>query len=104
MSMTTRKFFFDEVTVDGNVELDFLKTRLNKLNIKTFDMYRIDAVTAGRPDLVSLKYYGTYDLGWLICEHNKFKDPINDLSIGRVIQIPSLTEYYQFYNRNTRKV
>lgn len=100
--MTVRKFFFKEVDVDGNRELDYLTNKLPKLDVDTVEFYRIDNVTAYRPDLISLKYYGNYDLAWLICEHNDIMDPIMDFHPGRVIKIPSITEYYQFYNRNTR--
>lgn len=104
MSMTIRKYFFDEVEVNGNKEIDYLSTRLTGMSLSTVDTHRVSAVTAGRLDLISVIFYGTYDLGWLICEHNQLKDPVGDVFVGRVLKIPSITEYYQYYNRNTRKV
>lgn len=104
MSMTERKYFYDEVTIDKNVELDYLTTRLKDLDLETVDLFTVDNVTEFRPDLISLKCYGTYHLGWLIAEHNGFMDPVNDFYSGRSIKIPGITDYYQFYNRNSRKV
>lgn len=103
MSITTRKYFYSEETVDGNKELDYLTTTLSEMDLRTQDFYTVDAATEHRPDLISLRYYGNYDLGWLLCEHNNFQDPLTDFYIGRRVAIPSLTEYYQYYNRNTRK-
>jgi hypothetical protein len=102
--LTIRKYFYDEVTVNGSKELDYLTTRLNTMELNSATFYRVDIVTEKRPDLISMKFYGTYHLGWLIAEHNNLQDPIEDLVMGLVIKIPSITEYYQYYNRNSRKV
>lgn len=102
MAITLRKYYYDEVTVDGNKELDYLTSRLNGMSLETRDFHRIDAVTEDRPDLISLKYYGNYHLGWLIAEHNNILDPVEGFKINTVLRIPSLDEYYQYYNRNTR--
>lgn len=102
MSMTTREFYYDVATVNGNKELDYLTSRLNKNTLNTREFFTVDAVTENRLDLISLKYYGNYDLGWLIVEHNNILDPIEGIRIGMVLKIPALDEYYQFYNRNTR--
>lgn len=103
MSITTRKFFYDEGSVNGRKELDYLTTRLNTIQLESVTFFRVDVVTEKRPDLISVKFYGTYDLGWMIAEHNNIQDPIEGFTAGLVIKIPSITEYYQFYNRNTRK-
>lgn len=102
--MTVRKYFFDEAEVDNNRELDLLTNRLPPMKLSTMEFYRVDNATAYRPDLISLKYYGNYDLGWLICEQNDILDPLTEFYPGRVVKIPSITEYYQYYNRNTRGV
>lgn len=103
MSITVRKYFYEEATVDGNKELDYLTSTLLDIDLRTQEFYTVDATTENRPDLISLMYYGNYDLGWLLCVHNKFQDPLTDFYVGRRVAIPSLTEYYQYYNRNTRK-
>jgi len=103
MSLTNRKYFHFPVEVDGALELDYLQSTLPAMELATQEFYVVDASTEHRPDLISLRYYGNYDLGWLLCEHNQFQDPLLDFYIGRRVKIPSLTEYYQFFNRNSRK-
>jgi len=103
MSLTSRKYFYQQTLADRNTELDYLTTTLNKMKLQTQEFYVIDASTAHRPDLISLKYYGNYDLGWLLCEHNNFQDPLTDFYIGRRVKIPTMIDYYQFFNRNSRK-
>ncbi len=102
MSFTERRHFYREERLDKNVELDYLSSTLNGMRLSTVETYRITAVTAHRPDILSFMYYGTYHLGWLLAHHNDFLDPISDFSEGTLLRIPSLTEYYQYYNRNTR--
>ena len=104
MSFTTRRDFYDVVTVDGIKELDYLTSRLNVMELDTVEYHIVDTVTEYRPDLISLRYFGNYDLGWLIAEHNGFLDTVNEFYCPRVVRIPSLTQYNQYYNRNTRKV
>ena len=102
MSLTIRKYFYQEVDVDGNTELDYLQAPVEQMNFSTQEFYTVDAATENRIDLISFKYYGNYDLGWLIAEHNSILDPITKITIGTVLRIPALDEYYQYYNRNTR--
>lgn len=104
MSFSDRRDFYESAMVDGNLELDYLSSKLPKMSLSTVEYHTVDIVTQYRPDLISLKYYGNYHFGWLIAEHNEFLDPIMDFYSPRVVKIPSLTEYYQFYNRNSRKV
>lgn len=102
--LTTRKYFYQESSVDGNKELDYLTSSLNNMKLESATFYRVDIVTEKRPDLISARFYGTYDLGWLIAEHNNMLDPLEEFTLGRLIEIPSITDYYQYYNRNGRKV
>lgn len=41
---------------------------------------------------ISYKLYGTVDLWRVILEFNGLSDPINDLYVGQVLQIPSKTD------------
>lgn len=104
MSLEQRKYFYTKTTFNDNIEFDYLKTKLINLNLSTIDKYKITAATVNRPDLISNIYYGSYDFGWLIHWHNQIENPINEYYIGRTINIPSLDDYYRFYNRNARKV
>lgn len=102
MTMVTRRYFYESADVDGDKELDYLTSSLNPMSLPTSTYHTVNAATQYRPDLISMLFYNTYDLGWLIADHNNMTDPIEDLTIGRVIKIPAVDDYYRYYNRNTR--
>jgi hypothetical protein len=101
--ITEKKGLFKEVTVNGNKELDYLDSLTKELvqveQLATTDTIRISETVKYRPDLLSLKYYGTYHLGWLIALHNNFLDPIFDFEVGVLVRIPSIEQYQRFYTR-----
>ena len=47
----------------------------------------------GRPDLLSLKFYGTTDLDWFICIANHIKDPFSEIVAGLKIAVPSIFKF-----------
>jgi hypothetical protein len=102
-SMEKRGSFYKKTEDSGSIEYDYLKTRINSINLTTVDTIRITSIYENRPDLISLKYYGSYNYGWLVSMHNEILNPFEDYHIGRVIKIPSLEDYYRFYNRNKFK-
>lgn len=87
-------------TVGSDVELDYLDTNLYKLDLSTIDVFTVTAATQHRPDLISFRYFGTYNMWWLISMHNDFIDGVWDYEIGKDIRIPSKEEYTRFYNVN----
>ena len=102
MALDDRKTFYRKrISPSGNIEIDYLRTRINDMKLRTISRFRITAATAGRPDLISQKAYGSYNFGWLIALHNKMMNPFDEYSVGRTINIPSLDDYYKFYNRNS---
>tara|TARA_Y100001973_G_scaffold98941_1_gene157371 strand:- start:115449 stop:115766 length:318 start_codon:yes stop_codon:yes gene_type:complete len=102
VSIEKRKYMFSVKKLDANYELDYLESPYTDMDLSTSETFRITAPFVGRPDLISMKFFGTYNMGWLICLHNDFMDPINDLEFGIQIKIPDLDEYYQYYNANSR--
>lgn len=102
MSMKERKWFFEEATVNGNIELDYLNPNYIEMDLETATTFVIPKVFENRPDLISLRFYGNYHLGWLIAHHNNFLDPIFDFSFGKEIDIPDLDEYFRFYKAYAR--
>lgn len=101
--ITERGRLFKEATVNGNIELDYLDALTKELvqveQLTTTDTIRVTEAIKYRPDLLSLKYYGTYHLGWLIALHNNFLDPVFDFEVGTLVRIPSLEQYQSFYTR-----
>ena len=50
--------------------------------------YVIENSVQHRPDLISLKFYGTTKLWWVIATENNIQHPIKDLTAGTTIRIP----------------
>ena len=103
MSIQTSKYMYNVQNVDGNFELDYLDSPLPNVDLPTETTIRLTVVMQYRPDLVSLKAFGNYNMGWLIALHNDFLDPIYDFEIGREVKIPNLDSYYRYYNANSRR-
>lgn len=97
MSMSNRLNLYK--TVDN--EKDPLMTALVGMKLTTQQTYTVTGITAARLDLVSYKFYNSFDYGWLIAEHNDILDPFGEVTVGKVLKIPDLMDYFRFYNRNT---
>lgn len=100
--MKKRTDFYSEVVVNNIKERDMLSDSLLNMDIRTIGNYRITSVTEKRPDLISLKFYGSYHYGWLLALHNGFLDSINDFVSGIEIKIPDLSDYYRDYSRRAK--
>ena len=94
------RYFYKEVELDNHLELDYLDTELVNMDIDTIDIFRVESPYEYRPDLISMKVYGDYHYGWLIALHNGFLDPVEEITLGKRVKIPDLTQYIKFYNRN----
>lgn len=98
MSETFRKLLYGQVKVNNTNELDYLNTQLPDMKLSTIDSITINAGIENRPDLISYRFYGNFDYGWLICHHNDIDDPTTGFPISKVINIPSLDDYFKFLN------
>ncbi len=96
-----RKFLYKRETVGGIRELDYLQTELFNQQMDTAFEFTITASTAFRPDLISKQTLSSYHYGWLIMDYNDILDPYEELYVGRVLRIPKLDDYFQFYNENS---
>lgn len=101
--LTNRYSLFKIVEVDNNDEYDLLSSNLSFMNLSTATTFRVPQAAVGRPDLISFKMYETTEYWWLILVHNDIIDPIDELYTGRVLEIPSLNDYYDFYNQNAKR-
>lgn len=99
--ITKRTSFYKTVLVDGNKEFDYLSTPLPDLTYKKEDVsYIVTQSTVGRLDLISMRFYKTPDLWWLIAHVNNIIDPFDDMFVGQELRIPSHIDYYQFFINN----
>lgn len=105
---TTRVVDGERVEVTGtvlpsdDVELDYLNTNILNMNLSTVDTFTVTQATKYRPDLISLRFFGNYNMGWLISLHNGFIEGVFDYEVGVTVNIPSMNEYARFVNRNAR--
>jgi hypothetical protein len=103
MPVTRRFDLYKPIIVDNNKELDYLDTKIyESKTISGFRYYTVVQSTEHRLDLISYIHYNTVDLWWLIAQYNNILDPLTEVVMGKVLQIPALPEYYKFYNSNSK--
>jgi hypothetical protein len=51
--------------------------------------YVVDSFYEGRPDLISVAFYGEPRYWWVITQYNNIIDPIGEIVPGRVLRIPA---------------
>ena len=92
-----KKIWNEEGQVD---ELDFLWSNMSKFTM-TYNpaYYRVISTDAMRPDIISYRMYGTTNYWWVICLVNAIDNPLEDLAIGILLQIPNKMDIYTFYRR-----
>lgn len=92
-----------KITVDGDIEYDYLDSASNSMRLSTVDTLKITSALVGRPDLMSFRAFNSYDFIDLLLKHNDIIDPYEEIKIGDILNVPSLEEYYRFINRNRKK-
>lgn len=102
MGIKRRKDLFSRVEVDGNTELDYLSSGFVYLEIDKYETFKVPSYMAGRPDIISYVHYGEPNYGWLILEYNDILDPWDEILSGTNLRIPSIKDYYNFYNKNKK--
>jgi hypothetical protein len=102
--MKNRLTLFKKELVNGNLEVDYLSNKV--INFDTFPtqerVFIVRSDVLGRIDLISYEVYRTVDLWWLIALRNDIIDPVDGLYLGQKLYIPSLLDYYDFYNKNLK--
>jgi hypothetical protein len=83
----------DPVSFDFREIFEFFKTKQVKLR-------RISEAEEAAPELISYQEYGTHQYWWVIMYLNKLQDPINELTAGTLIAIPSLSDVEEFRQAN----
>lgn len=53
--------------------------------------FTVTEAVEGRLDLIAYRYYRTPELWWVIAEANNLFFPFEDVAVGTVLRIPSLT-------------
>lgn len=110
----SRTNYFKTEIVDSIAEKDFLNSAFSSFKFTdAFSKYRLQYNEHMRPDLISLKIFGTSDYWWIILKCNpNIEDVWNDIAsddeqedkypdavkIGEYINIPSKRDIENFYS------
>ena len=93
---------FTPELIDNNLELDFLSHKT--IDFATFPtqelVYTVASFNVDRISLISNEVYGSVNYWWLLALRNDIIDPFTQLYVGQQIFVPSLLDYYDFYNKN----
>jgi len=96
--LSKRHSLYKTKLVDGNKEVDYLDTLLPIYEAKRYENFVVPQYCVGRIDLISYLNYQTVDYWWLITQANGITDPINEIVMGQELIIPSIPDYYDFYD------
>lgn len=77
----------DEYGVDPLKDRGFIAIK----NVLKYENFTVTSDVAGRPDLISDKYYNTVDLWWVILAFNGISD-VRGLTSGVIIKVPNYSE------------
>jgi len=64
-------------------------SQLSQKNIK-YEMVKIPAGYAHRPDLIANLFYGSPEFMWILLFSNGILDPFQELNVGDIIFIPKI--------------
>lgn len=99
MISKTRSDFMPIIDVEGVKERDILTNYWEEFETKRPVQYHnVSYGDSQRPDLISLKYYGTDQYWWVVCKYNQIDDVWNDLIEGDTIKIPHIQDIREFYS------
>lgn len=99
--LTKRTLFYKTELVDGNKEYDYLNTKFHELEGDIEDAsFIVPEHMVGRLDLISMMFYDTSALWWLIAHTNDIIDPL-EMYVGQELRIPAMVDYYQFFIDNS---
>ena len=95
-----RTKFYNTSTVNDINEVDFLNNTLSSFKINhTSSYYRVTGHDLQQPDLISKKLYDTERYWWIICLVNEIKNPYVDITEGLILEVPSVLDIYDFYQK-----
>ena len=101
----SRSNFVNKNDIDGNIENDLPFNSFNNFKFKRPRIYyTVKQEDILRPDLISLKFYGTMSYWWIILKVNNIEDVFNDMEEGDVLQLPDPSDIDDFYMKTRKDV
>lgn len=103
-NLKNRTLLFTENVVDDNLEFDIID-RVS-IDYNAFPSLETTIVVKqhhiNRIDMLSYDAYGSPYYWWLLADRNNIIDVGIELYIGQILQVPSLSDYFNFYNKNVK--
>lgn len=90
INATNRNNMFPTITVDGVTQKDISRIDFKDYDFGAVQYTMIREIELGRPDLLSLRLYGTPGYWWFILWFNGMRDPWHDLQPDTMIKYPSM--------------
>lgn len=103
-NINNRLSLYKKEIVDSNREFDYINSTeidLGAFEVQEFQ-YIVTQAVVNRIDLISREVYGTVNLWWLIALRNDLINVMEDMQVGQTLYIPSISEYYKFYNKTVK--
>ena len=95
-----RTNFYNIVRNDDIDEYDYMHNNLTKFKMKySVSYYRIEEADLQRPDIISYKIYGSIAYWWLLMMINGIENPLKDMEVGQLIQVPNVLDIYEFQKK-----
>lgn len=100
--LQNRLIRYQPTLIDNNLEYDYLSKKT--IDFSAFptqeSIYTVTSYTVGKISLISFEVYENVNFWWLLAIRNEIINPLSELYVGRQIFVPSLIDYYDFYNKN----
>lgn len=86
---------------DDGLSLDYLSSRYNSIGFLVYagSTYRISQSDLANLPGIADRLYSDINLWWLLAMYNGIVDPINDLVVGLVLRVPTLSSIQEFLAR-----
>jgi len=103
-NLKNRTLLFSEIELDNNLEFDII----DKINIDYNSFITLETTIVvkqhhlTRIDLLSYDAYGSSYYWWLLADRNTIIDVSTELYTGQILQVPALSDYFDFYNKNIK--
>lgn len=93
----SRNKFFARNNVNGLSEPDLLKNKFRDFEFKRqHTFYTVKHGDQQRPDVICFKLYRKVNYWWILMKANGIEDIWNDLTVGKVLMVPSEADIEEF--------
>ncbi len=97
----SRKRFYSIFTLGNTETLDFLSFQWTRFSdfLQNYPVvyHRVQEVDIGRLDNIAYQYYEQTEAWWIIMLANNMSDIFNDMYVGQLLIIPSISQIESFY-------